>query len=74
MEEAIACLGSRIALAIADKRSAPKPPRPRRGWKLVHVPWWIAGKPTLEWAVRELGISQSELARRLGGHDRVNRR
>lgn len=29
------------------------------------VPLWIAGKLALYWAVREIGISQSELARHL---------
>src|SRR6266536_6453592 len=65
MEEAIDCLGSSIAFAMADKAVVPKPSRLKRGQKLVPVPLWIVAKLALYWAVREIGISQSESARRL---------
>ena len=74
MEEAIDCLGSSIAFAMADKTSVPRPSRPRRGQRLVPVPLWIVAKLALYWAIRELGISQSELARRLGVRETVVRR
>jgi antitoxin HicB len=38
MQEAIDCLGSSIAFAMADKADVPKPSRLRRGQKLVPVP------------------------------------
>ena len=41
MEEAIDCLGSSIAFAMADKADVPKPSRLKRGQKLVPVPLWI---------------------------------
>ena len=63
--EAIDCLGSVIAFAMADKRDVPKPSRLKRGQKLVPVPLWIVAKLALYWAIRELGMTQSELARRL---------
>jgi len=74
MEEAIDCLGSSIAFAIADKADLRKPSRLKRGQKLVPVPLWIVGKLALYWAIREIGISQSELARRLNVRETVVRR
>lgn len=74
MEEAIDCLGSVIAQYIADKMEIPSPSPPKRGQKLVPVPLWIAGKLGLYLAVREKGINNSELARRLGVRETVVRR
>ena len=74
MEEAIDCLGSVIAFAMADKVDVAKPGRLKRGQKLVPVPLWIVAKLALYWAIRELGISQSELARRLKVRETVVRR
>jgi antitoxin HicB len=74
MEEAIDCLGSAIAFAMADKADIPKPSRLKRGQKLVPVPLWIVSKLALYWAMRETGISQSELARRLKLRETVVRR
>jgi len=74
MEEAIDCLGSSIAFAMADKVDVPKPGRLKRGHKLVPVPLWIVAKLALYWAIRELRISQSELARRLNVRETVVRR
>jgi antitoxin HicB len=74
LEEAIDCLGSVIAFAMADKADVPKPSRLKRGQKLVPVPFWIVGKLALYWAIREIGISQSELARRLNVRETVVRR
>ncbi|MBZ5622094.1 MAG: type II toxin-antitoxin system HicB family antitoxin [Acidobacteriia bacterium] len=74
LEEAIDCLGSVIAFAMADKANVPKPSGLKRGQKLVPVPLWIVGKLALYWAIREVGISQSELARRLNVRETVVRR
>lgn len=74
MEEAIDCLGSAIAFLMADKSEVPKPSRLKRGQRLVPVPLWIVTKLALYWAIRELGISQSELARRLNVRETVVRR
>src|ERR1035437_4707256 len=72
--EAMDCLGSSIAFAMADKANVPKPSRLKRGQKVVPVPLWIVAKLALYWAIRELGMSQSELARRLGVRETVVRR
>ena len=74
LEEAIDCLGSSIAFAMIDKAVVPRPSRLGRGQKLVPVPLWIVAKLALYWAVREAGMSQSELARRLNVRETVVRR
>src|SRR5688500_8031762 len=66
MEEAMDCLGSVLAEAIAENLPVPSPSSPKRGQRLVPVPLWIAGKLALYLTMREKGISNSELARRLG--------
>ncbi len=72
--EAIDCLGSSIAFAMVDKAIVPKPSRLKRGQKLIPVPLWIVAKLALYWAIRELGMSKSELARRLNVGETVVRR
>ena len=73
-EQAVDCLGSVIAFAMADKAEIHLPSRLKRGSKLIPVPLWIAPKLALYWAIRELGVSQSELARRLKVRETVVRR
>ena len=74
VEEAIDCLGSTLAAHIADKAAIPIPSRLKRGQRLVPAPLWIAGKLALFLAMREQGVSNSELARRLGVRETVVRR
>ena len=74
MEEAIDCLGSVIAHYIAEKMEIPTPSRPRRGQRMVSVPFWIAGKLSLYLTMREKRINNSELARRLAVSETVVRR
>jgi len=74
LEEAIDCLGSAIAFALADKQEIPRPSAPKRGQKLVPVPLWVAPKLALYWRMRELGMNNSALARKLGVRETVVRR
>lgn len=74
VEEASDCLGSVIAHAIVNRLDIPAPSVPKRGQRLVPVPLWIAGKLALYLAMREKGVSNSELARRLGVRETVVRR
>ena len=74
VEEAIDCLGSVIAFRIAEKKEIPAPSPLKRGQRLVPVPLWMAGKLALYLAMRELGVNNSELARRLGVRETVVRR
>ena len=59
---------------MADKANVAKPSRVKRGQKVVPVPLWIVGKLALYWALREFGMSQSELARRLHVRETAVRR
>jgi antitoxin HicB len=71
------CLRSRggvIAARIAEKAAIPSPSALKRGQRLVPVPLWIAGKLALYLAMREQGISNSALARRLGVRETIVRR
>ena len=74
LEEAIDCLGSTIAARIAEKAEIPMPSPLKRGQRLVPAPLWIAGTLALYLAMREQGMSNSELARRLGVRETVVRR
>ena len=74
MEEAIDCVGSAIAFAMVYKEAIPRPSAPKRGQRMVPVPLWIAPKLALYWRMRELGISNSELARKLGVRETIVRR
>ena len=74
IEEAIDCLGSVIASRIATRAGIPSPSPLRRGQRLVPVPLWIAGKLALYLAMRERGMGNSALARRLGVRETVVRR
>jgi len=73
-EEATDCLGSVIATHIADKLAIPEPSPLKRGWKLVPVPLWVAGKLALYLTMREQKVTNSDLARRLGVRETVVRR
>jgi antitoxin HicB len=46
----------------------------KRGQRQVPVPLWLVPKLALYFAMREQSVSNSELARRLGIHERVIRR
>lgn len=73
-EEAMDLLGGLISNLIVKREAIPAPSRLERGQRLVPVPFWIAGKLALYVALREQGVSNSELARRLGVRETVVRR
>ena len=73
-EEAIDALGSDLSIRLSRKEQIPNPSAPRRGQRLVPVPLWLAPKLALFLAMREQRINNTELARRLGVHERVVRR
>ncbi len=74
IEEAIDCLGSTIAMRISKKEEIPAASEPKRGQRLVPVPFWVAGKLGLYLTMKEQSISNSELARRLNVRETVIRR
>jgi antitoxin HicB len=74
IEEAIDCLGSAIAFRISEKEAIPAPSSLKRGQRHIPVPLWIAGKLALYLAMRERGLTNTEVARRLGVRETVVRR
>jgi antitoxin HicB len=74
MEEAIDALGSDLSIRLSRREEIPAPSAPRRGQRLAPVPLWLAPKLALYLAMRDKQVSNSELARRLGVHERVIRR
>lgn len=65
MGEASDLLGGLISTLMLAKADVPKPSALKRGQRLVPVPLYVAPKLALYWAMRDQGISNVELARRL---------
>lgn len=74
MEEAMDALGSDLSIRLSRREEIPTPSRAKRGQRQVPVPLWLAPKLALYLAMRDQRVSNSELARRLGLHERVVRR
>jgi len=64
MEEAIDALGSDLSIRLSRREDIPSPSAPKKGQHLVPVALWLAPKLALYLAIREQGVSNSELARR----------
>jgi antitoxin HicB len=74
LDEAADCLGSYLAMLIAERKPIPEPSKAQKDERLVPVPLWIAPKLALYCALAEQGISNSELARRMGVRETIVRR
>ena len=74
MEEAMDALGSDLSIRLSRREEIPTPSAAKRGQRLVPVPLWLAPKLALYLAMRDQRVGNSELARRLGLHERVIRR
>ena len=74
MEEAMDALGSDLSIRLSRRDEVPAPSTAKRGQRLVSVPLWLAPKLALYLAMRDQHVNNSELARRLGVHERVIRR
>jgi antitoxin HicB len=73
-EEAMDALGSDLSIRLSRREDIPAPSAPKRGQRMVPVPLWLAPKLALFVAMRDQRVNNSELARRLGVHERVVRR
>ena len=73
-EEAMDALGSDLSIRLTRREEIPVPSTARRGHRLVPVPLWLAPKLALYLAMRDQKVNNSDLARRLGLHERVIRR
>ena len=74
MEEAIDALGSDLSIRMSRREEIPMPSAVKCGQRLVPAPLWLAPKLGLYLAMRGQKVNNSELARRLGVHERVVRR
>ena len=74
LAQAADCLAEAIAGRIARGHPIPSPSKTRRGQHLINVPLYLAPKLALYLAIRERGIPNTELARRLGVSETVIRR
>jgi antitoxin HicB len=72
--EAADCLEEAVAARIDDRAELPVPSPPQANEATVAVPIATALKAALYLAVRETGLGTSELARRLGVHEKEARR
>ena len=55
-----------LAIYVEERRGLPRPNRPRRGQRTVALPPLAAAKLAIYRAMRDQGVTQVELARRLG--------
>jgi antitoxin HicB len=74
LEQAADCLAEAIAGRISRGEPIPLPSRPKRGMHLISVPLQLAPKLALYLAVRDSGLSKTDVARRLGVSETVVRR
>ena len=72
--EATDCLAEAIAGRIARGDEIPPPSKPKRGQRLISVPLYLAPKLALYLAMRERGMPNSKLAKRLGVSETIVRR
>ena len=72
--QATDCLAEAIAGRIARADQIPAPSKPQRGQHLVSVPLYLAPKLALYLTMRERGMRNTELAKRLGVSETVVRR
>lgn len=72
--EAADCLAEAISGRIARGDEIPFPSKPKRGQHLIGVPLLLAPKLALYLAMRQGGITNTEVARRLGVSETVVRR
>ena len=74
LAEAADCLAEAVAARVADDEDLPAPSPTRRGMHVVPLPPLLAYKAALFCAMRQAGISKSDLARRLGIDEKDVRR
>lgn len=72
--QAADCLAEALAGRMVRGDDIPLPSRPKRGQHLISVPLQLAPKLALYLAMRDSGIPNTELARRLGVSETVVRR
>jgi len=66
LERAPDALETALAIYVDERRDLPRPRRPRKGDRTVALPLRAATKLAIYQAMRDQGVTQVELARRLG--------
>lgn len=74
LAQAADCLGEALAGRIARGDEIPPPSTAKRGQRMIGVPIYLAPKLALYLTMRERGMRNTELARRLGVSETVIRR
>jgi antitoxin HicB len=74
LQQAADCLAEAIAGRITRGDDIPRPSKPKRGERLIGVPLYLAPKLALYLAMREQGLRNTDLAKRLGVSETVVRR
>lgn len=74
VEQAADCLQEALAGRLVLRDAIPVPSKPRSGERRIPVAMYLAPKLALFTAMRQSGISNSELARRLGVTELIVRR
>ena len=59
-------LETALAIYVDERRDLPRPSRPRKGQRVILLPPMAAAKLAIYQAMRDQGVSQVKLARRLG--------
>ena len=73
-EQAADCLAEALAGRIKRGDEIPRPRKPKRGQHSISVPLYLAPKLALYLAMRDSGMRNTELAKRLGVSETVVRR
>jgi antitoxin HicB len=74
LAQATDCLAEAMAGRIGRGDEIPPPSKPKRGQRLISVPLYLAPKLALYLAMRERGMPNTRLAKRLGVSETVVRR
>ncbi|WP_462267659.1 type II toxin-antitoxin system HicB family antitoxin [Desulfobacter sp.] len=74
LTEAQDCLETAIASCVKDKQDIPTPSKLKKGDYPIRLPAQTAAKTALYIAIKKSGLSNSELARRLGTDEKEIRR
>jgi antitoxin HicB len=74
LAQAADCLAEALAARIKYKKDIPAPSEPKRGMRMIAVPLDLAPKAAVYVAMRDAGVNNSELARRMGVRETIVRR
>ncbi len=74
VKQAADCLQEALAGRIVRREEIPRPSKPKRAQRMIPVALYLAPKLALYVAMRQAGVNNSQLARRLGCTELVVRR